>query len=169
MRLASLFRSQWSTMLLSPARLTSAVGATIAVAKWEATARKRIWRTKLRLISEQGWNGVYNIRIRACGNTKTEETVDFQAAHARVLTRPSFRKVMLELVNTFSMKSPIKIVKEQIQVSQSPNFSIRFSTPRLVALFFAATLLIAARPAQAANLLVNPGFESNSGHVIPVG
>src|SRR5260370_239011 len=79
-------------MLLSPARLTSAVGASIAVAKWEATARKRIWRTKLRFISEQGWNGVYIIRMKAFGNIKTKETVDFQVTHAKVLARPSFRK-----------------------------------------------------------------------------
>ena len=30
-------------------------------------------------------------------------------------------------------------------------------------------MLLLGGPAQAANLLVNPGFESDSGHVIPVG
>src|SRR5437879_7034514 len=39
----------------------------------------------------------------------------------------------------------------------------------LVFLAFVAALVFCARPAQAANLLVNPGFESNSGHAIPVG
>ena len=33
----------------------------------------------------------------------------------------------------------------------------------------AAALMLAASPASAANLLVNPGFESSSGHVIPLG
>src|SRR6266403_5324777 len=79
-------------MLLSPARLTSAVGASIAVAKWEATARKRIWETKLRFISEQGWNGVYSSKMHRRCNTKTNETVDFETTHARVFARPSLRK-----------------------------------------------------------------------------
>ena len=36
-------------------------------------------------------------------------------------------------------------------------------------LALAAALMLAASPAHASNLLVNPGFESNFGHVIPVG
>ena len=39
--------------------------------------------------------------------------------------------------------------------------------PALLAL--AGALVLAARPAYAANLLVNPSFEQNSGHVIPSG
>ena len=45
--------------------------------------------------------------------------------------------------------------------------SFRNTSTALLAL--AAALLLSAKPAQAANLLANPSFESNSGHTLPVG
>ena len=46
---------------------------------------------------------------------------------------------------------------------------MRFRTLTIPYLFLAAACMLAASSAGAANLLVNPGFESSSGHVVPVG
>jgi len=46
---------------------------------------------------------------------------------------------------------------------------MNLKTPSLTILALAATLMLADSPAQGANLLVNPGFEGNSGHVVPAG
>jgi hypothetical protein len=56
------------------------------------------------------------------------------------------------------------------QFSQNLNERTKFTSLNFPLLALAAGLVLAAGPAGAAtNLLVNPGFESNSGHVIPVG
>lgn len=63
------------------------------------------------------------------------------------------------------MKSPtgsFRVVRNSIERSK-PSSSI------VSVLAFAAACLLAAMPARAANLLVNPGFEQNSGHNIPIG
>jgi hypothetical protein len=54
-------------------------------------------------------------------------------------------------------------------LARNSNDSNRFSRVRVGVFALAVTLLLTARPAQAVNLLVNPSFELNSGHVIPSG
>ncbi len=49
------------------------------------------------------------------------------------------------------------------------NHRANFRVISVVLLALAATLLLTAKPAQAANLLANPSFEQNSGHNIPSG
>src|SRR5260370_30198879 len=93
--------------------------------------------------------------------------VDFRVTHATVLARPSFRKVMLELVNTFSMKSPIRLVESYVPFLKRVRGRIPLS--RWLGLGALAFLWFCTSPSQAANLLVNPGFEANSGHAIPNG
>jgi hypothetical protein len=53
--------------------------------------------------------------------------------------------------------------------SRKSNDSISFKTAGFPLCAVAAAFLLAASPAQAANLLVNPSFENNSGHNIPTG
>jgi hypothetical protein len=53
--------------------------------------------------------------------------------------------------------------------SRNSNDSASFKTMRRALLLLSAALALASSPAQAANLLANPGFEDNSGHLIPVG
>ncbi len=53
--------------------------------------------------------------------------------------------------------------------SRNQNAKMKFLSLNLTCLALAAALMLAAGPAGAANLLVNPGFENGSGHVIPVG
>lgn len=58
--------------------------------------------------------------------------------------------------------SPIRLLP------RNPGERIKTKPLTLIMLSVAAALMLAG-PAQGANLLVNPGFEANSGHVIPVG
>ena len=53
--------------------------------------------------------------------------------------------------------------------SRNSNHNASFKTVSCALFALAAALLLTASPGQAANLLVNPGFELNSGHNIPVG
>src|SRR5512137_1243761 len=53
--------------------------------------------------------------------------------------------------------------------SRNSNDSAGFKTLRSALLPLAAAVALAAGPAQAANLLVNPSFELNSGRVVPTG
>ena len=55
------------------------------------------------------------------------------------------------------------------QFSQNPNERTKCPSLHLALLLLAAGLLLTASQAQAANLLANPGFEQNSGRVIPNG
>jgi hypothetical protein len=58
-----------------------------------------------------------------------------------------------------------------LRVYPSPrncNCSANSKTVKSALLALVAAVVLAARPAQAANLLVNPSFENNSGHTIPV-
>jgi hypothetical protein len=52
---------------------------------------------------------------------------------------------------------------------RDPGERINFKASSLTILSLAATLVLASSPARASNLLVNPGFEGNSGHEFPVG
>jgi hypothetical protein len=52
--------------------------------------------------------------------------------------------------------------------SPNANDGASFKTVNSALLALVAAVVLAASPAQAANLLVNPSFENNSGHVIPV-
>jgi len=63
------------------------------------------------------------------------------------------------------MKSPL--VTYSFSKGPINNRSFRSASTALLAL--AGALLLTAEPLQAANLLVNPSFEQNSGHVIPSG
>src|SRR6185503_15244334 len=51
----------------------------------------------------------------------------------------------------------------------NPNERMAFTTLHFRFLALAAAWMLAGSPAQGGNLLVNPNFEGNSGHVIPVG
>ena len=53
--------------------------------------------------------------------------------------------------------------------SRNSNNSTSFKTVNAALLALAAAVVLAAGPAQAQNLLVNPGFEANSGQVVPTG
>ncbi len=68
------------------------------------------------------------------------------------------------------MKSFIHSAPENCQFSRNPN---RISSRQTGAFFpflaLATVLVLAPSSARAGNLLVNPGFETNSGHVLPVG
>ena len=57
----------------------------------------------------------------------------------------------------------------RLQFSQNLNESTKSTCIYFPLLALAAGLVLAAGPAHASNLLVNPGFESTSGHVIPLG
>src|SRR5664279_4507473 len=52
--------------------------------------------------------------------------------------------------------------------SSNSNDGASSKTVNSALLALVAAVVLAASPAQAANLLVNPSFENNSGHVIPV-
>src|ERR1039457_6398012 len=52
----------------------------------------------------------------------------------------------------------------RFQFSQNPNEKTKCTSFSFPLLTLAAGLVLAANPAQASNLLVNPGFESTSGH-----
>ena len=68
------------------------------------------------------------------------------------------------------MKNFIHSAPENCQFSRNPN---RISSRQTGAFFpflaLATVLVLAPSSARAGNLLVNPGFEANSGHVLPVG
>ena len=53
--------------------------------------------------------------------------------------------------------------------SRNSNDGTSFKTVNAALLALVAAVALAASPAQAANLLVNPSFENNSGHNIPIG
>lgn len=63
----------------------------------------------------------------------------------------------------------MKSLAGSLQFSQNPNERTKLETLNFALLTLVAGLVLAANPAQASNLLVNPGFEANSGHIIPVG
>ncbi len=65
------------------------------------------------------------------------------------------------------MEKRINSVPNNCPFSRNSNERIKTSYFTILAL--AAALMLANHPAQASNLLVNPSFEGNSGHVIPVG
>ena len=67
------------------------------------------------------------------------------------------------------MKYIMKSLAGSFQFAQSPNESTIRTTLIFPLLALAAGFLLAAGPAQAQNLLVNPGFEANSGQNIPTG
>jgi hypothetical protein len=68
------------------------------------------------------------------------------------------------------MKYVINSLAGSVQFSRNPNERTKYTSLNFALLALAAALVLTASPAGAAtNLLVNPGFESNSGHVIPVG
>ena len=56
-----------------------------------------------------------------------------------------------------------------LRVFRNPNERTKLTIANFPLLTLVTALVLAANPAQAGNLLVNPGFEANSGHVIPVG
>jgi len=56
-----------------------------------------------------------------------------------------------------------------VQFFQHPHERTNCASFNFPLLALAAALVLAARPAQAGNLLINPGFEDNSGHVVPTG
>ena len=56
-----------------------------------------------------------------------------------------------------------------VQFSQHPNERIKCTSLNFPLLALAAGLVLAAGPAQASNLLVNPSFEANSGHAVATG
>ncbi len=60
-------------------------------------------------------------------------------------------------------------VPDNLVFPRGPSEDIKLKTSTLRILVLAAALLLAGSPAQGANLLVNPGFEANSGHVVPTG
>src|SRR5437879_1784089 len=68
------------------------------------------------------------------------------------------------------MKNFIHSAPENCQFFRNPN---RISSRQTGAFFpflaLATVLVLAPSSARAGNLLVNPGFETNSGHVLPVG
>jgi hypothetical protein len=57
----------------------------------------------------------------------------------------------------------------RFQFSQNLNERTKLKSLNFPLLALAAVLVLAAGPAQAGNLLVNPGFEANSGQVFPTG
>jgi hypothetical protein len=57
----------------------------------------------------------------------------------------------------------------RFQFSQNPNEKTKSTSLNFPLLALAAGLVLAAGPAQAINLLVNPGFENNNGNNIPIG
>src|ERR1035438_23387 len=54
-------------------------------------------------------------------------------------------------------------------LSRNSTDSTSFKTVNSALLALTAAVALSASPAQAANLLVNPSFEQNSGHAVPVG
>src|ERR1035441_5061045 len=54
-------------------------------------------------------------------------------------------------------------------LSRNSTDSTSFKTVNSALLALAAAVALSPSPAQAANLLVNPSFEQNSGHAVPVG
>jgi hypothetical protein len=67
------------------------------------------------------------------------------------------------------MKNAINSSATSTRALQNPNESTTRTTLHRLFLALAAGLLLAAGPAQAFNLLVNPSFEANNGHLIPAG
>ena len=67
------------------------------------------------------------------------------------------------------METRINFVPVNSPFGRNPIVRLRFTPVSSTLLTLTAVLMLAVCPAQAANLLVNPGFESSSGHVVPVG
>ncbi|MCC6820182.1 MAG: hypothetical protein IT579_05565 [Verrucomicrobia subdivision 3 bacterium] len=67
------------------------------------------------------------------------------------------------------MENCISFVPDNCPSSRNPIKRLKSRTLNFSLLALAAFLMLAASPAHASNLLVNPGFESSSGRVVPVG
>jgi hypothetical protein len=96
--------------------------------------------------------------------------VDNRAGHAKLKLAVISSRSYAQTQNTPSSMS------DSISSPPGVRRTARISNPRtraipspLAPLSLAAALLFVASPARAGNLLVNPGFEVNSGHAVPVG
>jgi hypothetical protein len=67
------------------------------------------------------------------------------------------------------MKYVMNSLAGSFQFAQNPNERTKCTSLNFALLVLAAALLLTASPAQAANVLANPGFEQNSGPFIPSG
>jgi len=86
-----------------------------------------------------------------------------------ILTTPASHGRLNHRFLSPPMKYVMNSLAGNVQFSQNPNERTKCTSLNFPLLALAAGLVLAAGPAQAGNILVNPGFESSSGHVIPVG
>src|ERR1035437_5996036 len=86
-----------------------------------------------------------------------------------VLTTPASHGRLKHRLLSPPMKYIMKSLAGSFQFSRNPNERTKLKSLNFPLLALAAGLVLAAGPAHAGNLLVNPSFEANSGQNIPTG